>query len=34
MSEAKIIDGKAIAAELRARVAEAVSRLKENHGIT
>ena len=34
MSEAKIIDGKTIAAELRARVAEAVSRLKENHGIT
>ena len=34
MSDAKIIDGKAIAAELRSRVAEAVSRLKETHGIT
>ena len=34
MSEAKIIDGKAIAADLRARVAEAVSRLKDSHGIT
>ena len=34
MPEAKIIDGKAIAAELRARVAAAAARLREAHGIT
>jgi methylenetetrahydrofolate dehydrogenase (NADP+)/methenyltetrahydrofolate cyclohydrolase len=33
MAEAKIIDGKQIAAELRGRVAEAVAALKEQHGI-
>jgi methylenetetrahydrofolate dehydrogenase (NADP+) / methenyltetrahydrofolate cyclohydrolase len=31
---AEIIDGKAVAAELRARVAEQVARLKAEHGIT
>ena len=34
MSEAKIIDGKAFAAALRARVAEAVEELKAAHGLT
>ncbi len=34
MAEAKIIDGKQIAAELRARVAAAVSGLKQQHGVT
>ena len=34
MAEAKIIDGKQIAAELRGRVAAAVAGLKERHGIT
>jgi methylenetetrahydrofolate dehydrogenase (NADP+)/methenyltetrahydrofolate cyclohydrolase len=34
MSEAKIIDGKAFAAGLRARVGEEVARLKDEHGLT
>ena len=34
MSEAKIIDGKAFAAELRGRVGEAVARLKAEHDLT
>lgn len=34
MAEAKIIDGKAHAARLRARVAERVARLKAEHGLT
>jgi methylenetetrahydrofolate dehydrogenase (NADP+)/methenyltetrahydrofolate cyclohydrolase len=34
MSEAKIIDGKAFAAELRGRVGEAVAALKADHGLT
>ena len=34
MSDAEIIDGKAIAAELRARVSQAVENLKNQHGIT
>ena len=34
MSEAKIIDGKAQAAELRAKVTAAVTALKDRHGIT
>lgn len=34
MSDATIIDGKAFAAELRARVADAVTRLKSSHGLT
>ncbi len=34
MAEAKIIDGKQIAAELRGRVAAAVAWLKQQHGIT
>jgi methylenetetrahydrofolate dehydrogenase (NADP+)/methenyltetrahydrofolate cyclohydrolase len=34
MSEARIIDGKAFAADLRARVAEEVTALKANHGLT
>ena len=34
MSEAKIIDGKAFAAELRARVCEAVAALKRDPGLT
>ncbi|MFQ5774075.1 MAG: bifunctional methylenetetrahydrofolate dehydrogenase/methenyltetrahydrofolate cyclohydrolase FolD [Kiloniellaceae bacterium] len=34
MSGAEIIDGKAFAAGLRARVAEAVARLKREHGLT
>ena len=34
MTTAKIIDGKAFAAKVRARVAGHVSRLKEEHGIT
>ena len=34
MSEAKIIDGKAYAAELRGRVGEAVAALKADHGLT
>ncbi len=33
MSEAEIIDGKAFAARLRERVADAVAKLKENHGL-
>ncbi len=34
MAEAKIIDGKAFAAGLRARVAEGVAALKASHGVT
>ncbi len=34
MSEARIIDGKAFAADLRARVAEDVAALKADHGLT
>jgi methylenetetrahydrofolate dehydrogenase (NADP+)/methenyltetrahydrofolate cyclohydrolase len=34
MSEAKIIDGKALAADLRERVAGAVAALKADHGLT
>jgi len=34
MSEARIIDGKAFAADLRSRVAEDVARLKADHGVT
>ena len=34
MSEAKIIDGKAFAAELRGRVGEAVAKLKAEHDLT
>jgi len=34
MSEARIIDGKAFAADLRARIAEEVAALKANHGLT
>jgi len=34
MGEAKIIDGKAFAAQLRERIAAAVARLKEDHGLT
>ena len=34
MAEARIIDGKTIAGELKARVAEAVARLKADHGLT
>ncbi len=34
MSDATIIDGKAFAAGLRARLADQVARLKEAHGIT
>jgi methylenetetrahydrofolate dehydrogenase (NADP+)/methenyltetrahydrofolate cyclohydrolase len=34
MSEARIIDGKAFAAELRGRIGGAVSRLKNEHGLT
>lgn len=34
MTEAKIIDGKAFAAGLRARVAEGVAALKASHGVT
>lgn len=34
MAEAKVIDGKAHAARLRARVAEEVARLKAEHGLT
>ncbi|MCH8139149.1 MAG: bifunctional methylenetetrahydrofolate dehydrogenase/methenyltetrahydrofolate cyclohydrolase FolD [Proteobacteria bacterium] len=34
MSEAKIIDGKAFAAELRGRVGEAVAALERDHGLT
>jgi len=34
MSEARIIDGKAFAADLRSRVAEDVARLKAEHGVT
>jgi methylenetetrahydrofolate dehydrogenase (NADP+)/methenyltetrahydrofolate cyclohydrolase len=34
MSEAKIIDGKAFAADLRGRVGEAVAALKRNHDLT
>ena len=34
MAEAKIIDGKAMAASLREGVAMSVARLKELHGIT
>jgi methylenetetrahydrofolate dehydrogenase (NADP+)/methenyltetrahydrofolate cyclohydrolase len=34
MAEARIIDGKQIAADLRARVAAAVNGLKQQHGIT
>ncbi len=34
MAEAKIIDGKAFAAGLRARVAEGVAALKTSHGVT
>jgi methylenetetrahydrofolate dehydrogenase (NADP+)/methenyltetrahydrofolate cyclohydrolase len=34
MAEARIIDGKAIAAKLRARVAEGVGRTKTEHGFT
>ncbi|MBC8924866.1 bifunctional methylenetetrahydrofolate dehydrogenase/methenyltetrahydrofolate cyclohydrolase, partial [Escherichia coli] len=31
---AKIIDGKVIAADLRARVADEVGRVKRDHGLT
>ena len=34
MAEADIIDGKAFAAELRGRIAGAVSELKADHGLT
>ena len=34
MAEAKIIDGKAIAASLRENIARAVARLKKEHGLT
>ncbi|TNE37346.1 MAG: bifunctional methylenetetrahydrofolate dehydrogenase/methenyltetrahydrofolate cyclohydrolase, partial [Alphaproteobacteria bacterium] len=34
MSEAKRIDGKAFAAGLRGRIAEAVTELKASHGLT
>jgi methylenetetrahydrofolate dehydrogenase (NADP+)/methenyltetrahydrofolate cyclohydrolase len=34
MSEARIIDGKAFAADLRARIAEDVKALKADHGVT
>jgi methylenetetrahydrofolate dehydrogenase (NADP+)/methenyltetrahydrofolate cyclohydrolase len=34
MSEARIIDGKAFAADLRARIAEEVTALKADHGLT
>ena len=34
MSEARIIDGKAFAADLRARIAEEVAALKAEHGLT
>ncbi len=34
MSEAKIIDGKAYAAELRGRVGAAVRALERDHGLT
>jgi methylenetetrahydrofolate dehydrogenase (NADP+)/methenyltetrahydrofolate cyclohydrolase len=34
MSEARIIDGKAFAADLRARIAEEVAALKADHGVT
>jgi methylenetetrahydrofolate dehydrogenase (NADP+)/methenyltetrahydrofolate cyclohydrolase len=34
MSEARIIDGKAFAADLRARIAEEVAALKADHGLT
>ncbi|MCK5274606.1 MAG: bifunctional methylenetetrahydrofolate dehydrogenase/methenyltetrahydrofolate cyclohydrolase, partial [Alphaproteobacteria bacterium] len=34
MSDPKIIDGKAFAAGLRARIAETVTGLKEQHGLT
>ena len=34
MSEAKIIDGKAFAAELRGRIGEAVAALERDHGLT
>lgn len=34
MAEARIIDGKIIAGELKTRVAEAVARLKADHGLT
>ncbi len=34
MSEAKIIDGKAFAAELRGRVGEAVAALERDNGLT
>ena len=34
MSQATLIDGKAVADELRLRVAEAAASLRERHGIT
>ena len=34
MSGAQIIDGKAFAAALRGRIAEAVAKLKADHGLT
>jgi len=34
MAEAKIIDGKALAGEVRAQVAQAVAELKSSHGVT
>ena len=34
MTEAKIIDGKALAGEVRAQVAQAVAELKDSHGVT